>query len=933
MGWISALTSCLVNSRLPTHLICERVQLARLCGTAISRNHSYLLDRTLLANFSTSRKIADTEAVSHGSDDRIAVKRTENVEQNDDTEQLNTGGEILKTFEVGSESIDRSSPNSVSDASFQHDVTVPRILSSDIVRMIRAKNILTPAKLAKISSKFTLVENASNDRATNSDITAATSYSIDKQLYRLVEANLLSGFVIPHSQLLSTPWATGWETSLLASQGQSLQYVDALVEKLALDLNADILSIDDTDLEEIFGSVLYTSSGASVMEWLKQRSLSYLFREVEQLVARSYVPGQSLADREASEEEEEENEFSLDEEIDKLDSTVSKFWASIATELINIAIEKKSLQHMPILEESEPLSHSRLIVHVRDFLAIGESKLGDEFMKQLERQIELKRATGYPIVLVATGYKPHDSSHLATNLASIQRESFGLPEDFLIGATGSASMLKQVIPLSHDSNNLEARVENLARIRQLNARYLDIYLRRLMNQPLKRILELPKGWDTDETFSSEGTRLFSSGIVSAGLLYSLITIIKGLLVKEQRSTVDIELLDQAVALYRSSRKFGFQQSDTLRSMDFDPYQLATIEATDATFNISSTSSEASHRSPEYNTFQQEMKHKDIYALSPSLSTREKAFLNRVVSPEKIDITFENVIAPPRTFDVLKDTVMLSIVMPEEFSYGILASSATSGILLYGPPGTGKTMLAKALAKAGQTTFIEIQPSDLLDQYWGETEKKVHALFSLARKLNPCILFVDEVDSLMRDRSARHVHRDMINQFMSEWDGLRTTKERILVIGTTNRPYDLDEAVLRRFPRRVMVDLPTERNREEIFKIHLQGETLGEDVSLSQLAKDTENFTGSDIKNICIIAATQAVKERRSDTALAALPRRVLTKRHFELALKETTSSISDEMGSLNMIREWDKQFGQDGKRTSHGGFGFSNYKKPSSPVH
>jgi ATP-dependent 26S proteasome regulatory subunit len=162
----------------------------------------------------------------------------------------------------------------------------------------------------------------------------------------------------------------------------------------------------------------------------------------------------------------------------------------------------------------------------------------------------------------------------------------------------------------------------------------------------------------------------------------------------------------------------------------------------------------------------------------------------------------------------------------------------TGCLLFGPPGTGKTLVVRALAKEAGCRMLVVSPSDVMDmvsttfffffgtvvdialQYVGEGEKLVRAVFSLARKLSPCVVFLDEIDALFGARmSAREsgsalAHRGVITEFMQEMDGLKSSKEHnVIVIGATNRPFDLDDAVLRRLPRRLLVDLPGEKERE------------------------------------------------------------------------------------------------------------------------
>ncbi|OMJ15610.1 Protein MSP1, partial [Smittium culicis] len=208
------------------------------------------------------------------------------------------------------------------------------------------------------------------------------------------------------------------------------------------------------------------------------------------------------------------------------------------------------------------------------------------------------------------------------------------------------------------------------------------------------------------------------------------------------------------------------------------------------------------------------------------------------------------------------------LFPELFGSGVLGKHAISGLLLFGPPGTGKTMLAKAVAKESGSTVLNIKSSDVYDKYVGEGEKLVKAIFSLAHKLSPCVVFIDEVDALFAARSGDQstgYKREIINQFMSEWDGLTSSnksnnKSRVMVLAATNRPFDLDDAILRRLPRRILVDLPDETERKQIIELHLEGESVSDDIDTEAIAKKAVHYSGSDLKNLCIAAALSAVRE-------------------------------------------------------------------------
>ncbi|KAG1338695.1 ATPase family AAA domain-containing protein 1 [Cocos nucifera] len=242
---------------------------------------------------------------------------------------------------------------------------------------------------------------------------------------------------------------------------------------------------------------------------------------------------------------------------------------------------------------------------------------------------------------------------------------------------------------------------------------------------------------------------------------------------------------------------------------------------------------------------------------------EKRLLADVIPPNDIGVTFDDIGALENVKDTLKELVMLPLQRPELFCKGQLTKPC-KGILLFGPPGTGKTMLAKAVATEAGANFINVSMSSITSKWFGEGEKYVKAVFSLASKIAPSVVFVDEVDSMLGRRENPGEHeamRKMKNEFMVNWDGLRTKdKERVLVLAATNRPFDLDEAVIRRLPRRLMVNLPDASNREKILRVILAKEDLAPNVDLEALASMTDGYSGSDLKNLCVAAAHRPIRE-------------------------------------------------------------------------
>ncbi|KAK8521143.1 hypothetical protein V6N12_005054 [Hibiscus sabdariffa] len=301
---------------------------------------------------------------------------------------------------------------------------------------------------------------------------------------------------------------------------------------------------------------------------------------------------------------------------------------------------------------------------------------------------------------------------------------------------------------------------------------------------------------------------------------------------------------------------------------------------------------------------------------------ESDFVSAVVAPGEIGVKFDDIGALEDVKKALNELVILPMRRPELFSHGNLLRPC-KGILLFGPPGTGKTLLAKALATEAGANFISITGSALTSKWFGDAEKLTKALFSFASKLAPVIIFVDEVDSLLGARGGGFEHeatRRMRNEFMAAWDGLRSKdSQRILILGATNRPFDLDDAVIRRLPRRLYVDLPDAGNRMKILKIFLAEENIEPNFSLEELANATEGYSGSDLKNLCIAAAYRPVQElleeeNKGGKNDASAVLRPLNLDDFILSKAKVGPSVAYDATSMNELRKWNEQYGEDGSR-------------------
>ncbi|RLF56976.1 MAG: AAA family ATPase, partial [Thermoplasmata archaeon] len=211
---------------------------------------------------------------------------------------------------------------------------------------------------------------------------------------------------------------------------------------------------------------------------------------------------------------------------------------------------------------------------------------------------------------------------------------------------------------------------------------------------------------------------------------------------------------------------------------------------------------------------------------------------------------------------LREVVEWPLKYPELFTH--MNSTPPKGILLYGPPGTGKTLLAKAVANESEANFISVKGPEFLSKWVGESEKAVRETFRKAKQASPCIIFLDEIDSIAPKRGSgfdSHVTERVVSQILTEMDGLEEL-HGVVVIAATNRPDILDPALLRpgRFDRLIYIPPPDEKGREEIFKVHLRNKPLADDVSIKELAKRTEGYTGADIAAVCNEATMLAIRE-------------------------------------------------------------------------
>ena len=271
--------------------------------------------------------------------------------------------------------------------------------------------------------------------------------------------------------------------------------------------------------------------------------------------------------------------------------------------------------------------------------------------------------------------------------------------------------------------------------------------------------------------------------------------------------------------------------------------------------------------------------------------------------EKLKITFKDVAGADEAKQELEEVVEF-LKSPQK--YNELGAKIPKGVLLYGPPGTGKTLLAKAVAGEAGVPFFSISGSDFVEMFVGVGASRVRDLFDQAKKSAPCIVFIDEIDAVGRQRGAGlgggHDEREQtLNQLLVEMDGF-SANEGIIMIAATNRPDILDPALLRpgRFDRQIVVDRPDIKGRKEILKVHVKGKPMGDDIELEVIAQRTPGFTGADLSNLVNEAALLTA---RRDKKVINMPEMEEAAERVIMGPERKSRVISDKEKRLTAYHE------------------------------
>ena len=277
---------------------------------------------------------------------------------------------------------------------------------------------------------------------------------------------------------------------------------------------------------------------------------------------------------------------------------------------------------------------------------------------------------------------------------------------------------------------------------------------------------------------------------------------------------------------------------------------------------------------------------------------------------KPGVKFSDVVGLDGAKQILKEIIIIPNLRPDLFT-GL--RSPPRGLLLFGPPGTGKTMIAKAVATECQCTFFNISASSLTSKYIGESEKLVRALFELAFEKTPSVVFIDEIESILskRKEDENEAMKRLKTEFLIQFDGVGSSQDaRVLIIGATNRPFDLDPAVVRRLPKRVYIGpFDIEERKFFIKEIISQNDNTITDEQYGKIAELCNNYSNSDLKELCREAAYEPLREISTNVQKLENVNKLrpICYEDFVKAVKKVRGTLTKDV--LNQLQKWNNEFG------------------------
>lgn len=555
-------------------------------------------------------------------------------------------------------------------------------------------------------------------------------------------------------------------------------YLDSVVETIATKLGADVIRLDAQDIAQIVGpyvdeNVAWTGSSTSLLGYDAQKvagklenydadpaeenaaaaeeeeedatkkpfNLPHFQKTLSSLLAKNKKdarpPNKSLANLDLKFERVGVWDFTQNSKLAPASTSESDQWNGLkfnailgelvaAADVKRAASPSESNSTEPV--ESKPAS-SGTIVQVRDYKALTGTQQGADLLQRLRTAVNKRWKDGKNIICVGTysseegesALSRPDIQHLQSDVVDGEKSTIFVPPD---------RRTEQDVIFDGDEK---------ARVRNMNIRHVEDMISKLADgtQHLAPVIDLEKGLDN--------ASVDSAGLEDAVWTYARVRRLAITILGSSISpTIDGTVFSEALRLISSSDEAKFS------------WGAAELKEEDA--DVDTLLNEASEANKGGLTKEK------LKQIKKTCNSHEEKLLSGVVLPADIRTTFDHIQAPKETVEALKTLTSLSLIRPEAFSYGVLATDKIPGLLLYGPPGTGKTLLAKAVARESGATVLEISGADVNDMFVGEGEKNVKAVFSLAKKLSPCVVFVDEADAIFSSRGETRrsgAHRELI----------------------------------------------------------------------------------------------------------------------------------------------------------------------------
>lgn len=757
----------------------------------------------------------------------------------------------------------------------------------------------TNADLLKSELELVLVDKASEKdekQRTEEKGKEPSSYEIFRDEYGAVRLTTAAALIPNHKGELpeNTP-SILFRTDERPVFAGAVDYLDHVVEHLARDLGASLISVNLEDLEDLGREFDLQDTRKGEEEAAKLTEARSCRKDSK---AAEDNKDEDIAQKNEEEKSREEgSEPEVQETQQPREQPTGKSLHSLAIFYFGVRSERKGTDEglrrnkaatyalldsarLKLQQQSTPGEHSEpILLHFKDAKILAEDRPSWRFLRRLANRVQERRKIGHKVVILASEIRDRSGPFARMN------------EKFLVDEHSTF----HIAPPNASTHAALYESNEVRYVRSKNIRQLKRLLRDGISHAFDpELLALDAADEVNERWQQAafpGKKAWPENDVKRAAVQ---------IIGQMWGKTSLDLEDVAAVTNRIHRK---RVSDGLDSNYGDGSQAGKQE------NILPLKERLDAIRGDCNSYEE--------ALIRCVVDPGKAPLhyNRtfgLIPPtEKLKTTYDDVVIDQETKDSVKQLIALSKLHPEAASYDLLRQIRVNGALFYGPPGTGKTLLCRAIANDSGSNMISLDPASIQAKYSGQSEKAIAAAFSLASKLSPCVLFIDEVDALFYRRTSedRSWERSQLNQFLQEMDGLAKSNKAPFVIVATNRPNDLDDAFLRRLPQKVLFTLPAAEERARIFQVFLKEEDMDLSVSIEKLASATEGFSGSDIRSLCGHAALAWAVEQtgkldgNGDGASAHLR---LEDRHFTKALLKSRPTVSDH--SIKDLKEFAKRF-------------------------